>query len=102
MDIPRTLELLETQGVFVAAYQSENKEFPAFYTRKSGVKAPYSIKDASEAAHILKTNTDLELNSGLLIGVPIPEQFAMDGRHLYLYNTKLFYLVIRKLFSISN
>lgn len=79
LDIPRTLELLETQGVFVGAYQSEDREFPAFYTRKSGVKAPYGIENASEAAHILKTSVDLEMNSGLLIGVPIPKEFAMDG-----------------------
>lgn len=76
LDIPRTLELLETQGVFVGAYQSN--DFPAFYTRKSGVKAPYSIKDATEAASVLKTNVDLELNSGFLLGVPIPKEFAMD------------------------
>lgn len=77
LDIPRTLEMLETQGVFVGAYQN-NMDFPAFYTRKSGVKAPYSIKDAKEAACVIKTSSDLELNSGLLFGVPIPENFAMD------------------------
>uniref|UniRef100_A0A336LXB2 CSON006821 protein n=1 Tax=Culicoides sonorensis TaxID=179676 RepID=A0A336LXB2_CULSO len=78
LDIPRTLEFLETEGVLVGSYQSENNDFPAFYTRKSGLKAPYNIKNEFEAAQILKIINDLELNSGMLIGVNIPEEFAMD------------------------
>lgn len=78
LDVPRTLELLETQGVLVAAYRSEGNEFPAFYTRKSGVKAPYGFDSAEEAANVIKTAIDMDLESGLLIGVPIPEEFAMN------------------------
>lgn len=78
LDIPRTLEFLETQGVFVASYQSEENDFPTFYTRKSGVKTPYTIETPKEAARLIKINIDMELGSGLLIGVPIPEEFAID------------------------
>ncbi|XP_063707866.1 uncharacterized protein LOC134836602 [Culicoides brevitarsis] len=75
LDIPRTMEFLETQGVFVGAFGTD--EFPAFFTRKSGVKAPYSLKNSLEAANILQTNGELGLN-GMLIAVPIPEEFSMD------------------------
>lgn len=79
LDIPRTLEFLETQGVFVAAFHhSSNYDFPAFYTRTSGSKAPYMLRDAREAAKLIKVTGDMEIGSGLLIGVPIPEDFAMD------------------------
>lgn len=84
LDIPRTLEMLETQGVFVASYQCDDREFPAFYTRKSGVKAPYNVKDSIDVAKIIKINNDLELNSGILIGVPIPENYAMEGKLKFL------------------
>lgn len=78
LDISRTLEFLETQGVFVAAYQSPDKDFPAFYSRKSGIKAPYALDNPVEVAKLIKITTDMQLESGLLIGVPIPEEFAMD------------------------
>lgn len=64
----------------VAAYQSPDKEFPAFYTRRSGCKAPYSISNATEAAKLIATSYELQLNSGILIGVPVPEKYAMDGK----------------------
>lgn len=79
LDIPRTLEYLETQGVMVASYKSVNSEFPAFYTRRSGHAAPYNIDSPKEAADMILTAKTLQLNSGILIGVPVPEQFAMDG-----------------------
>lgn len=78
LDIPKTLEYLETHGVTVTSYQSPEKDFPAFYLRKSGIKAPYNISDPAEAARLINTAKDLKLNSGILIGVPIPEEFSMD------------------------
>jgi pseudouridine-5'-phosphate glycosidase len=83
LDIPRTMEYLETQGVFVSTFQVPDKEFPAFYTRKSGVKAPYNFSSASEAAKALQKSFQLGLKSGMLIGVPVPEEHAMDGKQSY-------------------
>lgn len=82
LDIPRTLELLETYGVMVAAYQSKGDEFPAFYSRRSGCQAPYGFETATQAAQVIKTALDMELGSGILIGVPIPEQYAMNEAHI--------------------
>lgn len=56
LDIPRTLEFLETQGVCVGTFsdgRDGNVEFPAFWTRESGVKSPLTIKDEKEAAAII-------------------------------------------------
>lgn len=56
LDIPRTLEYLETQGVGVGTFADgrEGKvDFPAFWTRESGVKSPVTIKDEAEAAAII-------------------------------------------------
>lgn len=79
LDIPRTLEYLETQGVMVSTYQSLNNDFPAFYTRRSGFKAPYNVNTPKEAAAIISAAKTLKLNSGILIAVAVPEKFAMDG-----------------------
>ncbi|XP_037936541.1 uncharacterized protein LOC119670371 [Teleopsis dalmanni] len=77
LDIPRTLEYLETQGVCVAAYQNYGI-FPDFYTRDSGCKAPYNLENPAEAAYLIKCLYDLDLNSGILIGVPIPEKYSAN------------------------
>lgn len=76
LDIGLTLEYLETMGVPVLGYQTE--DFPAFYCRKSGFKVDYKLNDANEAARILKTKWDLGLDGGFLIGNPIPEEYALD------------------------
>ncbi|XP_049281039.1 uncharacterized protein LOC125762692 isoform X2 [Anopheles funestus] len=82
LDIPRTLEYLETQGVCVTTYGSEDCEFPAFYTRSSGSKAAYNLTSATVAAKMLHMNRALGLGSGILIGVPIPERYAMDAAEM--------------------
>ena len=76
LDIGLTLEYLETMGVPVLGYQTN--DFPAFYSRKSGFGVDYNLKDANEAARILKTKWDLGLEGGALIGNPIPEEYALD------------------------
>lgn len=76
LDIGLTLEYLETFGVPVLGYQTD--DFPAFYCRKSGYGVDYNLKDAAEAAKILKTKWDLGLEGGALIGNPIPEEYALD------------------------
>ncbi len=76
LDIGLTLEYLETQGVPVLGYQTE--EFPAFYTRRSGYKADYAMSGPESVAAAMKAKWDLGLNGGLIIGNPIPEDMAMD------------------------
>ena len=56
-----------------------SKEFPAFYTRNSGFSSPCVVNSTSEAAAMLKSTMDLELKSGLLIAVPIPEKNALNS-----------------------
>ena len=76
LDIGLTLEYLETFGVPVLGYQTN--DFPAFYCRKSGYGVDYNVKDANEAARIMKTKWDLGLEGGLLIGNPIPQEYELD------------------------
>jgi pseudouridine-5'-phosphate glycosidase len=73
LDIPATLEFLETHGVPVIGYQTD--EFPAFYSRSSGVRAQTRVDSAEEAARVIKTHWDLGFTSGVLIGVPIPHEY---------------------------
>ena len=76
LDLPLTLEYLETMGVPVLGFKT--KELPAFYTRKSGLKVDYEIKDYHEAAAIILEKRKNNLQGGILITNPIPEQYAMD------------------------
>ncbi|KGG79543.1 pseudouridine-5'-phosphate glycosidase [Caloranaerobacter azorensis H53214] len=76
LDIGLTLEYLETHGVPVIGYNTD--EFPAFYTRKSGFKVDYRVDSVNELAEIIKIKWDLKLNGGLVIGNPIPEEYEMD------------------------
>lgn len=84
LDIPRTMEYLETHGVFVSTFQCPNRDFPAFYTRTSGVKAPYNFADAIEAARAIEKSHQLGLKSGILIAVPVPTENAMDGNFKFI------------------
>lgn len=76
LDIPLTLEYLETYGIPVLCMES--KKFPAFYLRDSGYEGDYELKDEKEAAEILATKWNLGLDGGVLIANPIPKQFEMD------------------------
>ncbi len=76
LDINLTLEYLETHGVPVVGYGTD--EFPAFYTRKSGFKADYKVDSPEVIAKALKAKWDLNLKGGMVIGNPIPEEFEMD------------------------
>lgn len=91
LDIPRTMEYLETQGVCLTTFQCPDKEFPAFYSRTSGFKAQYNFDGAADAAMCINKSIQLGLNSSILIGVPVPTEFAMDGMKKSLdrqYNNK--------------
>jgi pseudouridine-5'-phosphate glycosidase len=75
LDLPLTLEYLETKGVTVLSYQSD--EFASFYSRESGLKTENRIDTPEQAARIIKTKRDLTLRGGILISNPIPIQFEM-------------------------
>ncbi|KAL8159419.1 hypothetical protein V2J09_000956 [Rumex salicifolius] len=77
LDIGRTLEYLETQGVCVAAYGTS--EFPAFFTEKSGFRAPCRVDSAEDCARLIDANMKLKLGNGILIAVPIPKQHSASG-----------------------
>ncbi len=72
LDIGLTLERLETFGVPVLGYQTD--EFPAFYSRKSGFKCDAALKSPEHAAEILNAKWNLGLEGGVLIANPVPEQ----------------------------
>jgi len=76
LDIGLTLEYLETNGVPVVGYQTE--ELPAFYTRRSGFKVDYRLDKPVEIAEALRAKWDLGLNGGVVVANPIPEEFSMD------------------------
>jgi pseudouridine-5'-phosphate glycosidase/sugar/nucleoside kinase (ribokinase family) len=77
LDIPRTLEFLETQGVAVLALGTD--EFPAFFTRRSGCPAPTRVETAHEAAAVVHASSTLGLSSGTLVAVPIPESAEAEA-----------------------
>ena len=80
LDLPKTLEVLETQGVTVATFSDgrEGKvDFPAFWTRESGVPSPKVLKDELEAARVIHAHLSLGLQSGLHFANPIPEQHSL-------------------------
>lgn len=76
LDIPRTLEVLETFGVPVVGFGSD--EVPAFYTRRSGCPAPLRLDTAAQVGALLDAQWSLGLRTGVLVTNPIPEAFAMD------------------------
>ncbi len=76
LDIPLTLEYLETKGVPVVGYQTE--ELPAFYTRKSGYGVDYIIQTPEALAAALKAKWDLGLHGGIVVANPVPRAFEMD------------------------
>lgn len=75
LDLGLTLEYLETKGVPVIGYQTE--ELPAFYTRHSGFKVDYCIDTPQELAAAFKAKIDCGLKGGMLVTNPIPEQYSM-------------------------
>jgi len=80
LDIPNTLELLETLSVPVIGYQS--KEFPAFYSRTSGYPSPMTLNSSSEIAEFLKLKWGMGLNGGVLVANPIPKEMSLDAQKM--------------------
>ena len=78
LDLPLTLEYLETFGVPVLGYKT--KELPAFYTPHSGLNVDYQVDTPEEIALIMKEKRLNDLQGGILVTNPIPEEFAMDAK----------------------
>lgn len=76
LDLGLTLEYLETKGVPVIGYQTE--ELPAFYTRKSGFGVDYRMDTPEELARLLLTQQAMPNAGGVLVTNPIPEKYSMD------------------------
>ncbi len=75
LDLPLTLEYLETRGVPVVAVGTS--EMPGFYSRDSGVAAPASVPDVAAAATVVAAHLGLGLGSGILVCVPVPADRAL-------------------------
>jgi len=75
LDLGLTLEYLETKGVPVIGFGTE--ELPAFYCRQSGFGVDYRIDTAEELAKVFKASHEMGMKSGMLVTNPIPEEFAM-------------------------
>ena len=76
LDLGLTLEYLETKGVPVIGYGTE--ELPAFYTRRSGFKVDYRVDTPEELAAAFRAKMEMGLRGGMLVTNPIPEEYSMD------------------------
>ncbi|MCR5089026.1 MAG: pseudouridine-5'-phosphate glycosidase [Oscillospiraceae bacterium] len=76
LDLKLTLEYLETHGVPVIGYGTE--ELPAFYSRHSGLKVDYRMDTPEECARAFRVQQELGMKGGMLVTNPIPEEYAMD------------------------
>ncbi|KEY81180.1 hypothetical protein IdgA [Aspergillus fumigatus] len=77
LDIPRTLEFLETEGVCVGTFADGREgsvDFPAFFSRDSGIKSPRVIRDEAEAAAIIYAQSKLPVSSGIHFANPVPAE----------------------------
>ena len=80
LDLGLTLEYLETRGVPVIGYGTE--ELPAFYTRTSGFKVDYRMDTPKEIADAFRVKLQCGLRGGMLVTNPIPEEYSMDPDYI--------------------
>lgn len=76
LDLPKTLEMLETYGVPVIGYATN--EFPAFYSRSSGIDLQHRLDSAEEIAQLMEFQRNLKMNNGIVIANPIPEHAELS------------------------
>jgi pseudouridine-5'-phosphate glycosidase/pseudouridine kinase len=91
LDIPRTLEFLETQGALVTTFadgrevvDGKGVDFPAFWARESGVPSPSVVRDERDAAAIILAQERLGVESGMLFANPIPEKAGIPRKEMEL------------------
>ncbi len=78
LDLNLTMEYLETKGVAVIGYGTD--ELPAFFTRESGIKVGYRMDTPKEIAKSMKAKEDMGLEGAMLVTNPIPEEYSMDAK----------------------
>ena len=77
LDLPNTLEALETAGVPVVGWGTD--EFPAFFVRSSGLKLVHRAEGAEEVAAMMRAATEVGLRGGMLVAVPVPAEAEADA-----------------------
>ncbi|HEV8136423.1 MAG TPA: pseudouridine-5'-phosphate glycosidase [Pyrinomonadaceae bacterium] len=80
LDLPATREWLETHAVTVVGFQCD--EMPAFYSRHSGLPVDVRASSANEVVEIFNAQRDLQMNTALLVTVPVPQEFEVDEEEL--------------------
>lgn len=83
LDLPLTLEYLETLGVPVLGYKSKN--LAAFYSKDSGLRLDYEMNDAAEIARTIYYKRQMKLDGGILISNPIPDEYSIDNEIINKY-----------------
>ena len=86
LDLNLTMEYLETFGVPVLGLRTDY--LPAFYSKSSGLKLDYNCKDEKEVASIVKAKWEMGLDGGVVIGNPIPDEYAMPNEEINVYIEK--------------
>ncbi len=76
LDLPLTLEVLETQGVPILGYQTDS--LPAFYSRDSGLAVDARVDTSEQAASVVRAAQQIRAQHGILIAVPVPAEHAID------------------------
>ncbi|MDO5896079.1 pseudouridine-5'-phosphate glycosidase [Agrobacterium sp. Azo12] len=83
LDIPKTLEVLETGGVPVVTYEAT--EFPAFWSRSSGLQSPLTLNSPAAIANFQTTREQLGIGGGMLIANPVPEEDEIPREEMEIY-----------------
>lgn len=83
LDLPLTLEYLETFGVPVLGYKSEN--LGGFYSKDSGLKLDYKMESAKEIAEAIYYKRQLKLDGGVLVSNPIPNEYSIPNENINVY-----------------
>ncbi len=83
LDIPKTLEVLETRGVPVVTYDSV--DFPAFWSRQSGLPSPLMLNSPAAIAHFQRVREQLGIDGGMLVANPVPEESEIPRREMEIY-----------------
>jgi pseudouridine-5'-phosphate glycosidase len=86
LDIPKTLEVLETRGVPVVTYDSEI--FPAFWSRDSGLKSPLMLNSPAAIANFQTMRDQLGVDGGMLVANPVPEKSEIAREEMEIYITR--------------
>lgn len=80
LDLPKTMEYLETKGVPVIGYQTD--ELPAFFTQQSGIKLYSFSETPDDIAHICKVKNDLNIEGGVVIANPVPKEHELPKSYI--------------------